>query len=51
MGGFLTPIMTGAAAAAAPTGGRLLSNPRGRTLGWIGLFALLKELFNAAAIT
>lgn len=50
MGGLFTPIFLGAQAAAAPAvGRRLLTNPRGRTLGWIGLLALLEEVFNAVA--
>jgi len=54
IGGFCSPIWIGGGPMPTGTGGLrrpLMSNPRGRTLGWIGLLVLLKELFNAAGIT
>jgi len=51
MGALFTPIFPGAQTFVAAADTRpILTNRRGRTLGWIGLLALLKELFNAASI-
>ena len=52
MGGFLTSHSITSDAPASGTIGKSWRsrNLRGRTYGWIGLIALIKELFNATSI-